>query len=126
MGFHPAVSEEKIQKHSRLRGPIFLQPFTLPENVQCAIPPPPQLLYCTKYQCDTLLCNITGTLSQGKQERKLFAIPSLKASRDVKSIIAGPLSTAENGEKIWTLGRVEEEEEVEMCLSGLIPRLSMS
>ena len=48
----------------------------------------PILQHIARYLCDT----------PGKQARKSFAILSLKVSRDMKSIAAGPLSTAQLGE----------------------------
>ena len=56
--------------------------------------PPLVPSFTQTYQCDTPFCNIsrdTCAIPPGKQARKCFAILSLKVSRDMKSIAAGPL-----------------------------------
>ena len=76
-----------------LRYPLSRHPSNPPTG--CDTPPPLGVFFCTdisvrypilqhiaRYSCDT----------PGKQARKSFAILSLKLSRDMKSIAAGPLS----------------------------------
>ena len=62
---------------------------------QGAIPPLPWVPCFTQaHLCDTPFCNIsrdTCAIPPGKQARNNFAILSLKVSRDMKSIAAGPL-----------------------------------
>ena len=58
---------------------------------------PPLVPWLTQtYKCDTQFCNHIARYlcdTPGKQARKSFAILSLKVSRDMKSIAAGPLSS---------------------------------
>ena len=61
---------------------------------QGAIPPPPVPSFTQTYQCDARFCNIsrdTCAISQENKHEQMFAILSLKVSRDMKSIATGPL-----------------------------------
>ena len=57
--------------------------------------PPLVLNFTQRHPCDTPFCNVSRdscAIPHKKQARKSFAILSLQASRDMKSIAAGPLS----------------------------------
>ena len=57
--------------------------------------PPLVLSFTQAHLCDTPFCNISRdncAIPHKKQARKSFAILSLQASRDMKSIATGPLS----------------------------------
>ena len=82
--YRAILSQPSQQSPNKVRYPL-LVPFNTDVSVRC-----PNLQHIARYLCDT----------PGEQARKSFAILSLKASRDMKSIAAGPLSAKRTNKKI--------------------------
>ena len=77
----------------------------------------PILQHIARYLCDT----------PGKQARRSFAIPSLKVSRDMRSIAAGPLSPRTVSEAIFTAAPLQalQKRELDAVLSAMLSRKGM-
>ena len=78
-----------------LRYPLSRDTFSaIPAIPQQGAIPPLLPSFTQTYQCDTPFCNIsrdTCAIPQENKHENIFAILSLKVSRDMKSIAAGPL-----------------------------------